>query len=78
MPFTSAVVLLFGIASIVANLISLDKDTNIATWLMYMMSIHNVTFQYCLKMLAGIAVTGKSIMGDFFGLFFLSEIQCQA
>ena len=44
MPFTSMVVLLFGIASIVANLMFLDTDTSIATQLTYMMSIHNVTF----------------------------------
>ena len=70
MPFTSVVVLLFGIASIIANLISLDKDINIATWLTCMMSTHNVTFRYCLKILAGIVVTGESIMGGFLQVIF--------
>ena len=70
MPFTSMVVLLFGIASIVANLMFHDLDTSIATQLMYMMSIHNVTFQYRFRILAGIVVTGESIMGGFLCVVF--------
>ena len=37
---------------------------------MYMMSIHNVTFQYCFRILAGIDVTSKSIMGGFLHVVF--------
>ena len=35
-----------------------------------MMSMHDVTFQYHLKILAGIVVTGESIMGGFLCVVF--------
>ena len=63
-------VLLLGIASIVANLMFLDTDINIATRLMYMMSIHNVTLWYCFRTLAGTDVIGESIIGRFLQVVF--------
>ena len=62
--------LLFGIASIVANLMFLDMDTSIPTLLTYIMSTHNVTFRYRFEMSAGMGVTGESTIGGFLCVVF--------
>ena len=64
-PFISMAVLLFGITSIVANLMFLDMDTIITTRLTYMISMHSMTFRYCFRTLAGTGVIGESIIGGF-------------
>ena len=63
-------VLLLGITSIVANLMFLDIDIIIATRLMYMMSMHWVTFRYRFRIVAGTDVIGESIMGRFLRVVF--------
>ena len=52
-------VLLLGITAIVANLMFLDIDIITLTRLMYMMSMHSVTFQYRFRILAGTDVIGE-------------------
>ena len=69
-PFNSIVDLLFGITSIVANLIFLDIDTSITTLLTYMMSTHRVTFWYRFRTSTGIAVTGESMIGGLHHIVF--------
>ena len=67
MAFTLLIImadLLFGIASIIPNLILCDMETNIATQLTYMISTHIVTSWYLFSMLTGTNVIGESNNGQ--------------
>ena len=64
-PLTIVADFLFGIASIVPNLIFRNIETSIATRLTYMMLTHSVTSRYLSNMLVGTDVIGESTMGGF-------------
>ena len=62
-PFRTVAVLLFGMASIVPNLMFLEMEINIGILFTYMMSMQMVTFRYRFRTSAGTVSIGESTMG---------------